>query len=157
PDGGSVPPVHAWAAAVTDRMSARGTFAQHLALARHVPTEAYEFADRDAPWYLSAAEPFDFGACHAGDTPYLSEEAEARRRFTPAQARLPRWPAFEPGAGVPYTQSPAPGRIGPVDYAREHRLAFWAQSERPWGLPDPTDHGRSAAPGTAPRRVAEGP
>ncbi|GGT24574.1 MULTISPECIES: carboxylesterase/lipase family protein [Streptomyces] len=179
PDGGSVPPAHAWAAAVTDRMWARGTFAQHLALARHVPTYAYEFADRNAPWYLPSAGPFDFGAYHAGDTPYLFEEAEARRRFTPAQARLadamagywaafaragtpaaaglPRWPAFDPGAGVPHTQSLAPERVGPVDYAREHRLAFWKQLEQPRGLSDPQDDGRSATPGTAPRRVAEGP
>ncbi|CAM5372197.1 hypothetical protein SALBM135S_08589 [Streptomyces alboniger] len=52
----------------------------------------------------------------------------------------PPWPPHRPGPGVglpypphtpyppypPYTQSLAPHRIGPVDYYREHNLAFWS-------------------------------
>ncbi|MGX2992915.1 carboxylesterase/lipase family protein [Streptomyces sp. JNUCC 64] len=140
-------PALAWSTVVTDRMWALGTHAQHTALARRTPVYAYEFADRDAPMYLPFPGDFDFGAFHAGDTPYLFEDEAARPLFTPAQLRLsdtmtdqwaafartgaptgpglPDWPRYAPGPGVPYTQSLAPDRTGPVDYAREHRLGFW--------------------------------
>ncbi|MGK5632679.1 carboxylesterase/lipase family protein [Streptomyces sp. URMC 123] len=140
-------PALAWATVVTDRMWARGTHAQNTALGRHVPTYAYEFADRDAPMYLPLPADFPFGAYHAADTPYVFEDEAAQSRFTRAQLRLsdtitdywaafartgapngpglPAWPRFEPAAGVPHTQSLAPHRVGPVDYAGEHRLAFW--------------------------------
>ncbi|MFJ3633989.1 carboxylesterase/lipase family protein [Streptomyces sp. NPDC090112] len=141
-------PALAWAAVVTDRMWARGTRAQHEALAAHVPVYAYEFADRRAPVFLPVPDGFDFGAFHAGDVPYLFEDGSAEPRFTPAQRRLseamtaywaafartgspgvaglPAWPPYRTALpGRPYTQSLAPSRIGPVDYAREHRLGFW--------------------------------
>ncbi|WP_237283424.1 carboxylesterase/lipase family protein [Streptomyces alfalfae] len=148
-------PALAWATVITDRMWARGTWDQHEALARHVPVYAYEFADRDAPMFLPLPGDFDFGAFHAGDIPYLFEDETAEPRFTPAQRRLsatmsgywaafartgtpgagalPAWPPYRPGPGAgrpyathtPYTQSLAPHRIGPVDYHREHNLAFW--------------------------------
>ncbi|ORT54898.1 carboxylesterase family protein [Streptomyces sp. CB03238] len=140
-------PALAWATVVTDRMWARGTHAQHTVLGRHVPVYAYEFADRDAPMYLPLPGRFDFGAYHAGDTPYLFEDAEVRKRFTPAQLRLsdtmtgywaafartgapdgpglPAWKAYLPASHSPHTQSLAPDRIGPVDYARGHNLRFW--------------------------------
>ncbi|WP_345585536.1 carboxylesterase/lipase family protein [Streptomyces prasinosporus] len=138
----------AWAAVITDRMWARGTQAQHDALACHVPVYAYEFADRDAPMFLPLPGGFDFGAYHVADIPYLFEDEAAEPSFTPAQRRLsavmtgywaafartgaprgaglPVWHPHRPGpAGRPYTQSLAPRRIGPVDYRREHRLDFW--------------------------------
>ncbi|MEU7259471.1 carboxylesterase family protein [Streptomyces rimosus] len=140
-------PAIAWSAVVTDRMWARGTHAQHMALSRYVPTYAYEFADRNAPMYLPLPGRFDFGAYHAGDTPYVFEEPEVSKRFTAAQRWLSdtmtaQWAAFArtgtpngPGLPVwrpyrtadprPYTQSLAPDRIAPVDYAREHALGFW--------------------------------
>ncbi|MFH8407017.1 carboxylesterase/lipase family protein [Streptomyces sp. NPDC018019] len=140
-------PAIAWSAVVTDRMWARGTHAQHTVLSRRVPTYAYEFADRNAPMYLPLPGRFDFGAYHAGDTPYLFEEPEVSKRFTAAQRwlsdtmtdqwaafartgtpngpRLPAWRPFRGASARPYTQSLAPDRIGPVDYAREHALGFW--------------------------------
>jgi para-nitrobenzyl esterase len=143
-------PALAWSAVITDRMWARGTHAQHQALARHVPVYAYEFADRDAPMFLPLPGAFDFGAFHSGDIPYLFEDPVAEPLFTPAQRRLsatmtgywaafartgaPRgaglraWRAYRPErAGPPYTQSLAPQRIGPVDYFREHNLGFWSR------------------------------
>ncbi|MGW0362764.1 carboxylesterase/lipase family protein [Streptomyces sp. NPDC002990] len=140
-------PALAWAAVITDRMWARGTYAQHTAFGRYAPTYAYEFADRQAPMYLPSTGPFDFGAYHGSDTPYVFEDKDAQSRFTQAQVRLsqtmadywagfarsgvpaavgrPPWPRFVPGSRTPYTQSLAPGRIGPVDYSAEHRLPFW--------------------------------
>ncbi|MFG2335154.1 carboxylesterase/lipase family protein [Streptomyces yangpuensis] len=145
PPGAFASPALAWAAVVTDRMWARGTQAQHDALAPHVPVFAYEFADRDAPMFLPLRGGFDFGAFHAADVPYLFEDEAAQPRFTPAQRGLSAlmagyWAAFArtgvpreaglPGwfahrTDRPYTQSLAPGRTGPVDYRREHRLGFW--------------------------------
>ncbi|MGW0711071.1 carboxylesterase/lipase family protein [Streptomyces sp. NPDC002643] len=141
-------PALAWATLVTDRMWARGTYAQNTALGRHVPTYAYEFADPDAPMYLPVpGKDFDFGAYHASDTPYVFEDEAASKLFTPAQVRLADavtdhwaafaatgtperrgsapWPAFVPGSPAPHTQSLAPDAIGPVDYARTHNLDFW--------------------------------
>ncbi|MFH9730306.1 carboxylesterase/lipase family protein [Streptomyces sp. NPDC017260] len=140
-------PALAWATVVTDRVWARGTYAQAVAFGRHTPTYAYEFADRDAPMYLPFPGDFDFGAYHAGDTPYVFEDAGSQKHFTPAQIRLadtmtehwarfartgtpnrpglPRWPRFDPARAVPHTQFLAPDGVGPVDYAMEHRLDFW--------------------------------
>ncbi|MEO3974450.1 carboxylesterase family protein [Streptomyces sp. CAU 1734] len=146
-------PAIAWSTVITDRMWARGTHAQHTLLGRRVPLYAYEFADRDAPMYLPLPGSFDFGAYHAGDTPYVFEDPDAQAHFTPAQVRLAdtitdswsafartgtpdaagaaRWPRYRPADPVPHTRSLAPERIGPVDYAREHRLEFWERLAGP--------------------------
>lgn len=146
-------PALAWATLVTDRMWARGIYAQNTALGRHVPTYAYEFADPDAPMYLPVpGRDFDFGAYHASDTPYVFEDEAARRLFTPAQARLADtitdywaafaatgtpdgrggtpWPGFVPGSAAPHTQSLAPDAVKPVDYAAAHNLDFWHRLPR---------------------------
>ncbi|MEU6312820.1 carboxylesterase family protein [Streptomyces sp. NPDC047014] len=104
--------------------------------AAHVPVCAYEFADREAPVFLLLPGGFEFGACHAGDIPCLLEHrfAGAQRRLSavmvgywaafgrtgiPRGPGLPQWPPYRTAlpAGRPYT----------VDYAREHRLGFWAR------------------------------
>ncbi|NYV74402.1 carboxylesterase/lipase family protein, partial [Streptomyces sp. UH6] len=145
-------PSLAWAQVFTDRMWALGTHAQHRVLGRRVPLYAYEFADRDAPMFLPLPGGFDFGAFHAGDTPYLFEDEAAEPLFSPAQRRLsstmaaywatfartgapggpglPEWPRHRPDDRRPWTQSLAPDRIGPVDYRAEHRLAFWEELAR---------------------------
>jgi para-nitrobenzyl esterase len=137
-----------WAGVLTDRMWARSTFAQNRALAAHVPTYAYEFADRDAPVYLPFPQDFPAGAYHAGDTPYVFRDKQFTDIASAQQIRLsdlmirywtnfartgdpsgdgPRqWLRFRPTEGIPYVQSLAPDRIGPVDYAAEHHLDLWS-------------------------------
>ncbi|MET9514702.1 hypothetical protein [Streptomyces sp. NPDC002994] len=39
------------------------------------------------------------------------------RTGTPNKPGLPKWRACRPGSGEPHTQSLAPDRIAPVDYA----------------------------------------
>ncbi|MER6946158.1 carboxylesterase family protein [Nonomuraea sp. NPDC000554] len=133
-------PSLAWAAVLTDRMWARATHEQNTLLARHVPVYGYEFADRRAPMFLPLEADFDWGAYHAADLPYLF--ADPKARFTPAQEELSDrmtayWAAFartgNPNtSGLPAwprvgrgTLSLAPHAIRTVDYAAEHRLAFW--------------------------------
>ncbi len=140
----------AWATVLTDRMWARSTFQQHRLLSEHVPTYAYEFADRQAPMYLPFPEDFPPGAFHASEVPYVFRDQKFEAGSTPDQRRLadqmirywarfartgdpngaelPPWQPFDPAQVVPYVQSLAPGPEGikPVDYAAEHRLDFWS-------------------------------
>jgi para-nitrobenzyl esterase len=143
-------PSLAWATVLTDRMWARATFAQHRLLAKRVATYAYEFADRQAPMFLPFPPDFPPGAFHAAELPYLFPDPEFLAAATPAQRRLseqmirswaafartgdpngaglPGWRPFDQATPVPHVQSLAPGTngIGPVDYAAEHQLHFWA-------------------------------
>ncbi|MFE0148235.1 carboxylesterase/lipase family protein [Nonomuraea sp. NPDC059007] len=133
-------PAVAWAAVMTDRVWARSTHAQNTLLARRTPVYGFEFADRDAPMFLPIKADFDLGAYHAGDLPYLFPEkgvklSPAQKKLSgqmlsywtnfartgdPNGAGLPAWPKLKGG-----TLSLEPGRIRPIDYAAEHRLAFW--------------------------------
>jgi para-nitrobenzyl esterase len=140
-------PATAWADILTDRMWASATLEQHEGLARHGPVYAYEFADAGAPMYLPFPSNFPAGAFHASDVPYLFADEKAEGSLTPAQRALsaqmigywtqfartgdpnhegaPRWPAFG-GATSVLGLAPGAGGIAPVDYAAEHRLAFWS-------------------------------
>ncbi|MEU6149589.1 carboxylesterase family protein [Actinosynnema sp. NPDC047251] len=127
PLGDYATPALAWAQVLTDRMWARGTYRQHQLLSAHTTAYAFEFADPGATGQ---------GATHSSDIPYLFPAAGEHRplgeqmiRYWTAFARtgdpntagLPAWPTFGEG----HVQSLAPDRIGPVDYAAEHRLPFW--------------------------------
>ncbi|MGW0433757.1 hypothetical protein ACWDV4_14610 [Micromonospora sp. NPDC003197] len=46
----------------------------------------------------------------------------------------------------PYVQSLAPERIGPVDYAAEHRLAFWTSPHRSSTAASPHRSSTAASP-----------
>ena len=146
-------PAVAWATVLTDRMWARSTFALHRLLAEHVPTFAYEFADRQAPMYLPFPPDLPPGAFHSAEVPYLFPDDKFLTAATPAQRRLsdrlqqswasfarsgdptgpglPAWPRFDGAQPVPYVQSLAPGDDGvrAVDYAAEHQLGFWEAAE----------------------------
>ena len=153
PLSGYESPSVAWATVLTDRMWARSTFEQHNLLAQHTPTYAYEFADRHAPMYLPFPKDLPPGAFHAAEVPYLFNDHKFDDAATPAQQRLsdqmihhwanfahtgdpngdglPNWSPFDHTEPVPHVQTLAPGTdgIGAVDYANEHRLAFWASLE----------------------------
>jgi para-nitrobenzyl esterase len=148
PESAFESPSVAWASVLTDRMWARSTFEQHQLFAEHVPTYAYEFADRRAPMYLPFPDNFPPGAFHAAEVPYLFNDDKFETAANPGQRRLsaqmmrywanfahtgdpngdglPRWPPFDRGEAVPYVQLLAPDVISRVDYAAEHHLDFWS-------------------------------
>ncbi|GHH41632.1 carboxylesterase/lipase family protein [Lentzea cavernae] len=125
-------PKQAWAALLTDRMWARSTFQQNTLYAKKAPVYAFEFADRAAATDPSFP-PELHGANHSSDIEYLFPDADfAQDRSLSdhmikawtdfARGGSPGWPRFSEGQ---YVQSLAPGAIGPVDYAAEHKLGFW--------------------------------
>ena len=56
--------------------------------AEHVPTYAYEFADRQAPMYLPFPDDFPPGAFHAAEVPDLFPDQKFQAGSTPDQRRL---------------------------------------------------------------------
>ncbi|MFD9697872.1 carboxylesterase/lipase family protein [Lentzea sp. NPDC059081] len=132
PQSSNASPKQAWAALLTDRMWARSTFRQNTFYARTAPVYAFEFADRSAATDPSFP-PELHGANHSSDIDFLFPDKsfskdrglsdymiQAWTDF--ARDGSPGWPRFSEGQ---YVQSLAPGAIGPVDYAAEHRLPFW--------------------------------
>lgn len=125
-------PKQAWASVLTDRVWARATFRQNTLYARKAPVYAFEFADRAAA--TNPEFPVELhGANHSSDIDYLFPDGDfAKDRGLSdhmikawtdfARTGSPGWPRFSDGR---YVQSLAPGAIGPVDYAAEHKLAFW--------------------------------
>ncbi|WP_281902613.1 carboxylesterase/lipase family protein [Phytohabitans aurantiacus] len=130
----------------TDAAWACPALATDRALARHVPTYGYEFADQDAPWAVDGAPPsFPTGAFHAAELQYLFTDEQFPGPVTPAQWRLadqmiaywsrfahtgnpngpglPHWALFDDRTGL--VRSLAPGRIGTADLGRDHRCGFW--------------------------------
>ncbi|MGH3914754.1 MAG: carboxylesterase/lipase family protein [Pseudonocardiaceae bacterium] len=146
-------PSLAWSAVVTDRLWALATAEQNRLFAAHTPTYAYEFADGEAPPIVEFPPGFPPGAHHSSevfyqfDEPGTGEFGGTAGEFTPDQrllaeqmnsywvnfartgdpngSDLPPWERF---GTAEYVQSLAPGPEGihSVDYATEHRLAFWA-------------------------------
>ena len=137
-------PAVAWAAVITDRMWAKAQLKQNQLLSAKNPLWFYEFADRNAPLDIPFPKGFQAGAWHAGDVQYLFRTGKTEmtkdqvalsdtmigywtnfaHRSDPNGEGLPDWPKFTTPDTV---QSLAPNAIRQVDYAQEHRLAFWEQ------------------------------
>jgi len=82
-------PSEAWAAVVTDRTYAWPEAEVNRDLSRWVPTYAYEFADRQAPWMSGVGVPsFPTGACHISELQYLFHADGYEEPLTSAQQRL---------------------------------------------------------------------
>jgi len=131
-------PSEALAAALTDHNWALPTDEARRLLARHVPVYAYEFAERNTPWFPGAPQAsFPAGASHMLELPYLFDV----RYLTPAPQQdlrdtmIDRWTTFArtADAGWPcfrdgrYVQSLASGPNGVhrTDYRTDHKLDFW--------------------------------
>ncbi|MEV0146469.1 MULTISPECIES: carboxylesterase/lipase family protein [unclassified Nonomuraea] len=139
-------PSQALATALTDAQYARPALDTGKALSHQVPTYAFEFADANAPWFAAFPKPYDMGAYHAADLPYLFDVGynqpltQQQRhladhmigywtRFAgtgdPNGSDAPAWHPFT--TARPQVQSLAPGDDGikPADFARDHRYDFW--------------------------------
>ncbi len=122
-------------------------------LARSVPTYAFEFADKQAPWFSDWTPPsFPTGAYHAAELQYLFTGAYSSAQLSPAQRRLsdqmisywtrfahtgdpngpttPRWPTFRPTSEHTQSLAPGPHGIKPVNLDRTHRCDFWQSLDR---------------------------
>ncbi|MGW6025825.1 carboxylesterase/lipase family protein [Streptomyces sp. NPDC055099] len=136
-------PALALAAALTDALYAKPAVETGRALARHVPTYSYEFAEKETPWYADPMYPkpgFPAGAGHLFELPYLFELDDyeeldaAQHGLSDAMIRI--WTDFARTGEAPWkpttptaanTQSLAsgPGGIHPVDFAKDHQYDFW--------------------------------
>ncbi|MEV7520075.1 carboxylesterase family protein [Streptomyces sp. NPDC091371] len=144
PVSGHPTPAAAWATLLSDASFTCPTLRDSGALARHVPTYAYRFSDRDAPNFTGLPEPagLPYGASHGFELPYLftmaplaAPQRELADRITgywstfartgsPGGAGGTWWPRY----GVPESVlSLAPGAAGihTVDARAEHHCALW--------------------------------
>ncbi|MDF5752832.1 carboxylesterase/lipase family protein [Spongiactinospora sp. TRM90649] len=135
---------------MTDHLWATPAVETNRLLAAKVPTYAYEFADRGAPWVSGTpvVPSFPTGAFHASELQYLfAADYFAGRTLSPAQARLsdtmiaywsrfartgdpngpgtPYWPAVDAGEPAVQRLAPGPSGIRRTDLCREHRCRFW--------------------------------
>jgi para-nitrobenzyl esterase len=134
-------PSKALATVFTDSMWGCSAGHTDQLLSHSVPTYAYEFADRQAPWFADAPKPaFAPGAFHAGELQYLFHWSESGP-LTAAQQKLSRqmiqyWTNFAHnsnpnGAALtswptyPYVQSLAPNAIHNTSLDTEHKCSFW--------------------------------
>ncbi|MFJ9338999.1 carboxylesterase/lipase family protein [Streptomyces sp. NPDC101733] len=135
----------AWAAALSDASFTCPALRDARALARHVPTYAYLFADRDAPNRTGLAEVpgFPYGASHGFELPYLfgtealeapqqalSERMEGywtrfARTGSPGAPGAVEWPRYGPSGGRVSRLAPGPGGTGPADVAADRHCALW--------------------------------
>lgn len=131
-------PSEALAAALTDRDWALPTDETRRLLARHVPVYAYEFAERNTPWFPGFPQAsFPAAASHMLELPYLfavryltpATQQDLRNTMIDNWTRFARtgeagWPRFHGGQ---YVQSLASGPDGVhrTDYRADHQLDFW--------------------------------
>ena len=140
-------PALAMSAVGTDAIFACPSLLLDQAMARYVPTYAYEFSDEHAP----APYPnpgFPYGATHASELQYLfrvtlgphgrlsaqqqrlatamqQEWTSFARSGVPSAAGAPAWPRFTGTAQTMLSLVP-PKPVPETNFAAEHRCAFWA-------------------------------
>jgi para-nitrobenzyl esterase len=131
----------------TDAIFACPTLLLDQAMARYVPTYAYEFNDENAPApYPSPG--FPYGATHASELQYLfglptaahgslsapqqrlaaamrQEWTSFARSGVPSAAGAPAWPRFTADAQAMLSLVP-PAPAPQTNFAAEHHCAFWA-------------------------------
>lgn len=138
----------AMASTLTDWAWACPAVEMNRLLGRHVPTYAYEFADRTAPWFKEAPpQSYPTGAYHAGELQYLFSRAYAGRDLSPEQRQLSdemigywtrfahdgnpdgdqaaEWSPYSASRGQVLSLAPGQGGIAEANLAREHRCDFW--------------------------------
>ncbi|MFD8985544.1 carboxylesterase/lipase family protein, partial [Streptomyces sp. NPDC059564] len=149
----------AFATALSDASFTCPALRDSRALARHVPTYGYLFADRGAPNSVGLPEPagFPYGAAHGFELPYLFTSvplAEPQRLLSEAMTgywtRFARtgspngpgaaaWPRIAPSAAASVLRlAPGPGGIRPFEAAAAHHCALWDALP----APRPTPPGR---------------
>ncbi|WP_432985427.1 carboxylesterase/lipase family protein [Dactylosporangium sp. CA-233914] len=136
----------AFASVMTDRMWALKTREYLDLYGAENRVYFYEFADEFPPPEFPFPEVLPSGAYHNSDISYLFRAPAFEAQLTAAQRELsdsmiaywssfawsgkptaagqPEWPRYDT-TGEVLSLAPGPGGIGPVDYAEEHKLAFW--------------------------------
>ncbi|MGW6685263.1 carboxylesterase/lipase family protein [Streptomyces sp. NPDC054961] len=142
-------PALGFAAALSDASFVCPQLRDSRALARHVPTYDYRFADRGAPNHTGLPEVagFPFGAAHGFELPYVFDFGLPLS--TPQRALSQRmigyWTRFAatgnpnpPGTAPRWPRSPAvlslapgPAGIRTVDAWAEHHCSLWDSMPRP--------------------------
>lgn len=131
-------PSEALGAALTDRNWALSTDDTRRLLARHVPVYAYEFAERNTPWFPGFPQAsFPAGASHMLELPYLfgvgyltpAPQEDLRNTMIDRWTRFARtgdagWPRFRDNRYV-LSLAASPDGIHRTDYDTDHNLAFW--------------------------------
>jgi para-nitrobenzyl esterase len=144
-------PSEAWVAVGTDANVCRHPFLDNNA-SKYVPLYAYEFADRDAPWYFPPLT-FAHGAAHTIDIPFLfpnwhggplgiahklsvkeaglaKELVAAWTNFmytgNPNRTGNKPWPRYTEGSTVLLSQNvPAMSVTTMAAFSAAHNCAFW--------------------------------
>lgn len=133
-------PSEALAAALTDRDWSLPTDDTRRLLARHVPVYAYEFAERNTPWFPGFPQAsFPAGASHMLELPYLFEvsyltpatQDDLRHTMIDSWTRFAStgdagWPRFRDGHYV-LSLASGPNGVHRTNYGADHNLRFWRE------------------------------
>lgn len=143
-------PSNALGRALTDANWSTSAYDTQKALAKRMPTYAFDVAEPDAPWFDGMDRPsFTVGTGHMQELAYffdndLFEKRDAdQERLSDAmidywagfahhgdmnERGLPKWKQFK--KNHPYTQQLTAAAIGRTDFAAEHKREFWKSLDR---------------------------
>ncbi|MEO3786920.1 carboxylesterase family protein [Actinocorallia sp. B10E7] len=131
----------ALAAVRTDSTWSAPTLDTARLLSKWTPTQVYEFAEADTPWFEGYPEPgFEPRAQHTAELAYLFD-MELFEKRTDAQERLAErligawvgfaesgstdWPSFRDAADKRYVQSLTSGGWKRTEFVKDHHYRFW--------------------------------